>query len=57
MQERHKYTFQVRTPRRTYFLAADSESEMSRWVSSLCQVCSLKSVDEESEGGIGKFIQ
>lgn len=55
MTERHKHTFQIHTPGRTYFLAADSESEMSKWLSSLCQVCSLKSVDEEGAEGGGRI--
>ncbi|CAG7724809.1 unnamed protein product [Allacma fusca] len=47
VQDRHKYTFNLRTPSRVYYLAADTEPEMNKWVTCLCQVCGLKTVEEE----------
>ncbi|OXA45500.1 protein daughter of sevenless [Folsomia candida] len=52
VQERHKHTFQIHTTGRTYYLAAENNSEMLKWVTSLCQVCALKSADEESDAGM-----
>lgn len=50
MQDRHRYTFYLRTPGRTYYLAADSEEEMNKWIECLCQVCGLKVIEDDSEG-------
>lgn len=37
----------IKTPSRTYYLAADSEQEMKNWVKYICEVCNLKSSEEE----------
>lgn len=49
---KYLYMFDVQTPKRTYYLAADSEEDMNKWVECVCQVCGLKAyqdddVDEE----------
>lgn len=42
--------FDIKTPKRTYFLAAESEEDMNEWVSFVCHVCGLKpfTVDEHA---------
>ena len=35
---------------RTYYLAADSELDMTKWVECLCNVCGCKPVDNQDEG-------
>ena len=35
---------------RTYYLAADSEVDMTKWVECLCNVCGCKPVDNQDEG-------
>lgn len=42
--------FDIKTPKRTYYLAAESEKDMNDWVSFVCHVCGLKpfTVDENS---------
>jgi len=38
---RYQYMFDIKTPKRVYYLAADSEQEMTRWVDYVCRVCGL----------------
>lgn len=44
------HVFDIKTPSRTYYLAADTEGEMKSWVTCICRVCGLKSTNEEDEG-------
>jgi len=46
---KHKYQhmFDVRTPKRIYYLAAQSEADMNRWVQCVCQVCGFKPYSTE----------
>lgn len=44
------HVFDIRTPSRTYYLAADTETEMKNWVTCICKVCGLKSTVEEDDG-------
>lgn len=44
------HVFDIKTPTRTYYLAADTENEMKSWVNCICKVCGLKSTSEEDEG-------
>ena len=45
-----QYMFDIRTPRRVYYLAADSEEDMSTWVDLVCRVCGLHNYTQESGG-------
>lgn len=36
------HVFDIKTPTRTYYLAADTEKEMISWVKCICNVCGLK---------------
>lgn len=38
--------FDIRTPRRVYYLAADTEEEMTSWVDLVCRVCGLHNYSE-----------
>jgi len=38
---KYQYMFDIKTPKRIYYLAADSEQEMTRWVDYVCRVCGL----------------
>lgn len=47
------HVFDIKTPTRTYYLAADTEVEMRSWVKCICKVCGLRADsatndDEES---------
>ncbi|EAA11570.4 AGAP005826-PA [Anopheles gambiae str. PEST] len=41
-KEKYAHMFDVKTPTRTYYLAADTEEDMRGWVNCICQVCSLQ---------------
>jgi protein daughter of sevenless len=34
--------FDLKTPNRTYYLAADSKVEMDKWVECICKICGLR---------------
>ena len=52
-KQRYAHMFDIRTPKRVYFLAADSESDMNNWVGCICHVCGLKVFyrEEDEEPG------
>lgn len=37
-----KYMFDIKTSKRTYYLVADSEAVMNKWVDCICKVCGLR---------------
>lgn len=46
-KQKYQHMFDVRTPKRTYYLAAETEDEMNKWVDCVCQVCGLKAYNQE----------
>lgn len=44
------FMFDIRTPTRIYYLAADTEEEMKAWVNCICSVCGLKATTEDGDG-------
>lgn len=44
------YMFDIKTPSRTYYLAAETKHEMNTWVKYICSVCGLKATNDEEEG-------
>lgn len=53
MEPKFQHVFNVKTPRRTYYLAADSDDEMRYWVSCICQVCGLQQDIPKGPTGAG----
>ena len=41
--------FNVKTPKRTYYLVAENEAEMNKWVDAVCQVCGLKAYTQDED--------
>lgn len=41
------YMFDVKTPKRTYYLAADTDEELKGWVNCICQVCGLQDLTRQ----------
>ena len=41
--------FDIKTPARNYYLAADSCEEMAAWVRMVCNACGLKQDDDEAK--------
>uniref|UniRef100_A0A1B6D503 PH domain-containing protein n=1 Tax=Clastoptera arizonana TaxID=38151 RepID=A0A1B6D503_9HEMI len=46
-KQKYQFMFDVKTPKRIYYLAAESEEEMNKWVDCICQVCGLKAYSQE----------
>lgn len=46
---RYQFMFDIKTPKRVFYLAADTEQEMTRWVNFVCQVCGLRTYQQEEE--------
>lgn len=45
-----QYMFDMKTPNRTYYLAADNEQDMRDWVMVICQVCNLQETEDKNIG-------
>lgn len=49
------FVFDLRTEERTWYLVAESEEDMNRWVSSICLLCGFNPTEDgasgEGEGG------
>ncbi|KAJ4451076.1 hypothetical protein ANN_02514 [Periplaneta americana] len=53
-KQKYQHMFDVKTPKRVYYLAAESEEDMNKWVEYVCHVCGLKAYkDEEDEYDYG----
>ncbi|KOC66855.1 Protein daughter of sevenless [Habropoda laboriosa] len=48
-KQKYQYMFNVKTPKRTYYLVAESEADMNKWVDAVCQVCGLKAYTQDEE--------
>lgn len=42
MSDKFQHMFDIKTPHRIYYLAADTEEDMRDWVKYICQVCGLQ---------------
>lgn len=43
-----QHMFDMKTPNRTYYMAADTEQDMRDWVMVICQVCNLQETEEKN---------
>ncbi|XP_046624202.1 GRB2-associated-binding protein 2 isoform X1 [Neodiprion virginianus] len=48
-KQKYQFMFDVKTPKRTYYLVAESEADMNKWVDAVCQVCGLKAYTQDDE--------
>ncbi|VVC30383.1 Pleckstrin homology domain,PH domain-like [Cinara cedri] len=46
---KYQYIFDIKTPERTYYLAAESEEEMKKWIHFVHNICGLKLFTGDSE--------
>jgi hypothetical protein len=46
-KQKYQHMFDVKTPKRVYYLAAESEEDMNKWVEYVCHVCGLKAYKDE----------
>ncbi|XP_057330706.1 GRB2-associated-binding protein 2 [Microplitis mediator] len=54
-KQKYQYMFNVKTPKRIYYLVAESESDMNKWVDAICQVCGLKAYTQDEEQQLFHF--
>jgi len=45
----YQFMFDIKTPKRVYYLAADNEADMTAWVDWVCQVCGLRTFATEED--------
>ncbi|XP_063239900.1 GRB2-associated-binding protein 2 [Bacillus rossius redtenbacheri] len=50
-KQKYQHMFDVKTPKRIYYLAAESEDDMNKWVEYVCHVCGLKAYKEDEDNG------
>lgn len=48
-ENKYQHMFDVRTPKRVYYLAAETEDEMMKWVHNVCHVCGLKAYTSDED--------
>lgn len=48
-KQKYQYMFNVKTPKRIYYLVAENETDMNKWVDAVCQVCGLKAYTQDEE--------
>lgn len=48
-KQKYQYMFNVKTPKRIYYLVAENEVDMNKWVDAVCQVCGLKAYTQDEE--------
>lgn len=48
-KEKYQYMFNVKTPKRIYYLVAENEADMNKWVDAICQVCGLKAYTQDED--------
>ncbi|XP_059612951.1 protein daughter of sevenless [Phlebotomus argentipes] len=49
MERKFQHVFNVKTPNRIYYLAADSDEEMRFWVNCICKVCGLQDLSKTTD--------
>ncbi|XP_011880032.1 PREDICTED: protein daughter of sevenless isoform X2 [Vollenhovia emeryi] len=48
-KQKYQYMFNVKTPKRIYYLVAENEADMNKWVDAVCQVCGLKAYTQDED--------
>lgn len=50
------FVFDLKTEERTWYLVAESEEDMSRWVSSICLLCGFNPTDDGTRVPLVLFL-
>lgn len=45
----HSYIFDIKTIDRIFYLVADSEEEMNKWVRCICDICGFNPTDDGND--------
>ncbi|EMP28617.1 GRB2-associated-binding protein 2 [Chelonia mydas] len=43
------YVFDIKTSDRTFYLVAETEEDMNKWVRSICQICGFNQSEENAD--------
>ena len=49
-KQRYEFMFDIKTPKRIYFLAVDTHEDMTTWVQMVCSACGLTSTKDDESG-------
>ena len=53
----HSFIFDIKTIDRVFYLVADTEDDMNKWVRCICDICGFNPTDDgksQSKGGWGR---
>uniref|UniRef100_A0A2R5L4S5 Putative pleckstrin similarity domain protein n=1 Tax=Ornithodoros turicata TaxID=34597 RepID=A0A2R5L4S5_9ACAR len=56
VEDKSKYMFDIKTSKRTYYLVADSEEVMNKWVDCICSVCRLRMQVEDDVSSVPEEV-
>lgn len=42
------FVFDIKTSERTFYLVAETEEDMNKWVQSICQICGFNQAEEST---------
>ena len=48
-RQRYEHMFDIKTPQRDYYLAADSYEDMAAWVRKVCAACGLSAAPQDDD--------
>lgn len=48
----HSFIFDIKTIDRVFYLVADTEEEMNKWVRCICDICGFNPTDDGEGGGL-----
>jgi hypothetical protein len=49
-RQKYEFIFEIKTPTRNYYLAADTYEEMTSWVRFVCDACGLRATQDQDNG-------
>ncbi|KAF7237936.1 GRB2-associated-binding protein 2 [Varanus komodoensis] len=50
------YVFDIKTSERTFYLVAETEDDMNKWVRSICQICGFNQSEENAGTGDASWL-
>lgn len=50
------FVFDIKTSDRTFYLVAETEEEMNKWVRSICQLCGFNQSDDNNHGKHALYV-
>lgn len=52
----HSFIFDIKTFDRVFYLVADTEEDMNKWVRCICDICGFNPTDDGKDGGLLFFL-